>query len=166
MRATITTLRRTLALTLGASLGATAPAASAAEPPGQVITRAGTQAATTGSPANFDGIVRVDPLTQANADINAAAAYVTFAPGARSAWHTHPKGQFLVVTVGSGRTQEWGKPVQPLQVGDVVWCPPGVRHWHGAAPDSSLTHLALTGAAEGKSVTWMEKVTDADDKRR
>jgi quercetin dioxygenase-like cupin family protein len=170
MRAITTKPHRTLALILGAILGTTfgttSLAASAADLPGQVITRAGSQAATTGSGANFDGIVRVDPVIEANADINASGAYVTFAPGARSAWHTHPKGQFLVVTAGSGRTQEWGKPVQPLQVGDVVWCPPGVKHWHGAAPDSSLTHLALTGAAGGKSVTWMEKVTDADDKRR
>lgn len=114
-----------------------------------------------GAPANFDGRVLVDPLTPANDAINAASAYMTFAPGAHSVWHTHPKGQYLIVTAGIGRTQEWGKPVQTLHPGDVVWCPPGVKHWHGAAPDSAMTHLAITGAADGTSVTWMERVTDA-----
>lgn len=138
-----------------------AASAIAADAPGQVITRAGSQAATTGGAANFTGQVRVDPLTPANATINVPSAYVTFEPGARSAWHTHPAGQFLIVTSGRGLTQEWGKAVQRLQVGDVVWCPPGVKHWHGAAPESAMTHLALSGLADGKSVTWMEQVSDA-----
>jgi quercetin dioxygenase-like cupin family protein len=135
--------------------------ATAADRPGQVITPAGSQPSSMGDAARFDGRVRVDPLTQANAQIDASSAYVTFAPRARSAWHTHPKGQFLIVTAGSGLTQEWGKPVQPLQVGDVVWCPPDVKHWHGAAPDSAMTHVAITSLAAGQSVTWMEKVSDA-----
>lgn len=142
-----------------ASAGVTA--ADAADAASQVITRAGNQTPTTGAATNFTGKVRVDPLTPANATINVPSAYVTFEPGARSAWHTHPAGQFLVVTAGKGMTQEWGKPVQELRVGDVVWCPPGVKHWHGAAPDSAMTHLALTGNQDGKSVTWMEQVSEA-----
>ena len=149
-----------LGVTLYAS-AACAIAAADATTAGQVITRAGSQAPLAGPEASFTGRVRVDPLSAANDSINASGAYVTFAPGARSAWHTHPKGQYLVVTAGLGLTQEWGKPVQALRVGDVVWCPPGVKHWHGAIRTSAMTHLALTGADGGKSVTWMEKVSDA-----
>lgn len=126
----------------------------------QTITKAGTVASTFGPAEYFTGRARFDMLTPANADINASSAYVTFEPGARSAWHTHPKGQYLIVTAGAGLTQEWGKPIQQLRPGDVVWCPPGVKHWHGAAPGTALTHIALTGAADGKSVDWMEKVSD------
>lgn len=126
----------------------------------QTITKAGTVASTFGPAEYFTGRARVDMLTPANADINASSAYVTFERGARSAWHTHPKGQYLIVTAGAGLTQEWGKPIQQLRPGDVVWCPPGVKHWHGAAPGTALTHIALTGAADGKSVDWMEKVSD------
>lgn len=86
---------------------------------------------------------------------------VTFEPSARSAWRTHPAGQYLIVTSGIGRTQEWGGPVTEIYAGDVVWCPPGVKHWHGATPGTAMTHLAFTGTmADGKNVTWMEKVTD------
>ena len=85
---------------------------------------------------------------------------VTFEPGARSAWHTHPAGQRLVVISGVGLTQEWGKPVQVIRPGDVVWCPPGVKHWHGAASATAMTHLAVTGTVDGKNVKWMEKVSD------
>jgi 4-carboxymuconolactone decarboxylase len=127
----------------------------------QQITRAGTQASVAGPADYFTGRVRVDPLSPANRDINAASAYVTFEPGARSAWHIHPKGQYLVVTAGVGLTQEWGQPAQEIRPGDVVWCPPGVKHWHGAAPSTAMTHLAVTGAVDGKSVNWMEKVSDA-----
>lgn len=126
----------------------------------QTITKAGTVASTFGPTEYFTGRARVDMLTPANADINASSAYVTFEPGARSAWHTHPKGQYLIVTAGAGLTQEWGKPIQHLRPGDVVWCPPGVKHWHGAAPGTALTHIALTGATNGKSVEWIEKVSD------
>jgi 4-carboxymuconolactone decarboxylase len=128
--------------------------------PTQQITRAGTRPSTFGSIDNFTGRVRVDPLFRASSDIHASSGYVTFEPGARSAWHSHPAGQRLVVTSGVGLTQEWGKPVQEIHPGDVVWCPPGVKHWHGAAPTSAMTHLAVTGSADGKSVTWMEKVAD------
>ena len=126
----------------------------------QTITAASAVAPTAGPSEYFTGQVRVRMLSPASQEINASSAYVTFEPGARSAWHAHPRGQYLIVTAGAGLTQEWGKPVQPLHDGDVVWCPPGVKHWHGAAPGSALTHIALTGTFEGKSVQWMEKVSD------
>lgn len=128
--------------------------------PEQQITRAGTQASAAGPAEFFTGRVRVDPVWGADASINTSGAWVTFEPGARSAWHTHPAGQRLVVLSGVGLTQEWGKPVQVIRPGDVVACPPGVKHWHGAAPATAMTHLAVTGTAGGSNVTWMEKVTD------
>lgn len=136
--------------------GSTSQAAAA-----QQITRAGAQASTAGPAEYFTGRSRVDPLFPANKEIHASGAYVTFEPGARSAWHTHPAGQWLVVVSGVGLTQEWGKPVQVIRPGDVVWCPPGVKHWHGAAPTTAMTHVAITGSVDGKNVQWMEKVTDA-----
>ena len=157
---------------IGIALCAVVPIASAADQQanvaaaGQQITRAGTQASVAGPSDYFTGRVRVDPLSSANAHVNASTAYVTFEPGARSAWHTHPNGQYLVVTAGAGLTQEWGKPVQEIRLGDVVWCPPGVKHWHGAAPTTAMTHFAVTGAADGKSVDWMEKVSDAQYNNR
>jgi len=126
----------------------------------QQITRAGDQASVAGPAEFFTGRVRVDPVWPANDTINASGGLVTFEPGARSAWHTHPAGQRLMVTSGVGLTQEWGKAVQVIRPGDVVWCPPGVKHWHGAAPDTAMTHLAVTGTVDGKNVNWMEKVTD------
>ena len=130
-------------------------------PRSQLITSAGTQPATEGPSAYFTGRVRIDPLSSADGDINASTAYVSFEPGARSAWHTHPKGQRLIVTAGVGLTQEWGKPVQVIRRGDVVSCPPGVKHWHGASPTNEMTHIAVTGSDEaGKNVNWMEKVSD------
>jgi len=126
----------------------------------QQISRAGTQAAVAGPADYFTGRVRVDPLFPVTDEINASGAYVSFEPGARSAWHTHPAGQRLVVTSGVGRVQEWGKPIQEIHPGDVIVCPPGVKHWHGAAPASAMTHLAVTGSVDGNSVQWLEKVTD------
>ncbi|USR37583.1 cupin domain-containing protein [Ectopseudomonas hydrolytica] len=126
----------------------------------QQIIQAGSQASATGSADYFTGRVRVDPLFPASGEINASGAYVTFEPGARSAWHTHPAGQRLVVVSGVGLTQEWGKPVQEIRPGDVVVCPPGVKHWHGATPTTAMSHLAVSGAVDGKSVEWLEKVTD------
>jgi len=124
------------------------------------IAAAGSQQPVYGAVENFTGRVRVDPLFPADKEINASAAYVTFEPGARSAWHTHPAGQRLIVTSGIGLTQQEGQPIQIIRPGDVVSCPPGVKHWHGAAPNSAMTHLAVTGIADGKSVEWMEKVSD------
>jgi len=145
---------------LGAALSVAAPFAGAVEPLTQQITRAGTQSSVAGPAATFAGNVRVDPLFPADEEVQASSAYVSFEPGARSAWHTHPAGQRLVVTSGVGLTQEWGKPVQKIHVGDVVVCPAGVKHWHGAAPHSAMTHLAVTGVADGKSVAWLEQVSD------
>ena len=127
---------------------------------GQEITRRGTQPSAAGPAEFFTGRVRVDPVWVADANINTSGAWVTFEPGARSAWHTHPAGQRLVVLSGVGLTQEWGKAVQEIHPGDVVACPPGVKHWHGAGPTTAMTHLAVTATAEGKNVTWMEKVSD------
>jgi quercetin dioxygenase-like cupin family protein len=126
----------------------------------QKITRAGEQASVPGPADFFTGRARIDPVWPADQNINASGGLVTFEPGARSAWHTHPAGQQLVVTAGVGLTQEWGKPIQVIRPGDVVWCPPGIKHWHGAAPGTAMTHLAVTGTVDGKNVTWMEKVTD------
>jgi quercetin dioxygenase-like cupin family protein len=126
----------------------------------QEITRAGAQASAVGPAEWFTGRVRVDPVWAADGNINTSGAWVTFEPGARSAWHTHPAGQRLVITGGLGLTQEWGKPVQVIRPGDVVSCPPGVKHWHGAAPTTAMTHLAVTGTLDGKNATWMEKVSD------
>lgn len=145
---------------LGAALSVAAPFAGAVEPPTQQITRAGTQSSVAGPAATFVGKVRVDPLFPADEEVQASSAYVSFEPGARSAWHTHPAGQRLVVTSGVGLTQEWGRPAQQIHAGDVVVCPAGVKHWHGAAPHSAMTHLAVTGVEEGKSVVWLEPVSD------
>ena len=150
---------------LGVALCAAMPFANAASQAGesvptQQISRAGTQTSVTGSADYFTGQVRVDPLFPASSEINASAAYVTFEPGARSAWHTHPAGQRLVVVSGVGLTQEWGKPVQHIHPGDVVICPPGVKHWHGATATAAMTHLAMSGAVDGKSVEWLEHVSD------
>lgn len=126
----------------------------------QQIARAGTQASAAGPAENFTGRVRVDPLFPATDPLQASGAYVTFEPGARSAWHMHPAGQRLVVVSGVGLTQEWGKPVQEIRPGDVVVCPPGVKHWHGAAATTAMTHLAVSGVLNNKTVEWMEKVSD------
>ncbi|WP_347259942.1 cupin domain-containing protein [Rudaea sp.] len=144
-------------LQAGAVIAAESPASAS----GQQITRAGTQPSITGPAKYFSGQpARIDPLWPANKDINASGALVTFEPGARSAWHTHPKGQFLTVTAGAGLTQEWGKPVQVVHPGDVVWCPPGVKHWHGATATTAVTFLTVSGTVDEKNVEWMEKVTD------
>ena len=135
-----------------------AHAPAAAQP--QQISRAGSQASLVGPAEFFTGRVRIDPVWPADKDINASGNLVTFEPGARAAWHTHPAGQRLMVVSGVGLTQEWGRPVQEIRPGDVIWCPPGVKHWHGAAPATAMSHLAVTGTLDGKNVEWMEKVSD------
>ena len=140
--------------------GAADAQTSAPPPAAQEIVRAGAQASQQGPAEFFTGRVRVDPVWPADAYINAAGGLVTFEPGARSAWHTHPIGQRLVVVSGVGLAQEWGKPVQVIRPGDVVSCPPGIKHWHGATPTTAMTHLAVTGTAGGRNVNWMEKVSD------
>lgn len=140
----------------------TATTNSAKESIGQSIIRSGTQASFQGSDATFTGTVRVTPLYPVNNAMRSSGGSVTFTAGARSHWHIHPVGQVLIVTSGVGRTQEWGKPVQEIRTGDVIICPAGVKHWHGAAPDSSMTHISVCEEKEaGKVVEWMEKVSDA-----
>ena len=134
--------------------------ASARESKMIIITRRGSLPSRQGPAENFTGSVRVDPLFQASAPARASGAIVTFEPGARTAWHTHPLGQILIVTAGTGRVQRWGDPVDEIRQGDVVWIPPGEKHWHGAGPDTSMAHIAIVEALDGKSVDWMEKVTD------
>ncbi|MCD2178072.1 (R)-mandelonitrile lyase [Rhizobium sp. C1] len=110
----------------------------------------------------FTGDVRLEPLIQTQAPARVAAASVTFQPGARTAWHTHPLGQTLIVTAGRGLVQREGGPVEPIRAGDVVWFEPGEKHWHGAAPDFAMTHIAIQEALDGKAVDWLEHVSDAD----
>jgi quercetin dioxygenase-like cupin family protein len=148
-----------------AGQGAPRPAAGAPRPavaggPQLRITRGGTQPSRKGPAEWFTGSVRVDPLFQAAEPSRASGAQVTFEPGARSAWHTHPLGQVLIVTSGVGRVQQWGGPVEEIGAGDVVWTPPGVKHWHGASPTTAMTHLAIQEQLDGAAVEWMEKVTD------
>ena len=126
----------------------------------QTISRAGSQTSVKGPAEYFTGNVRIDPLFPANDSAHFSGAYVTFEPGARSAWHIHPKGQHLLVTAGVGRTGEWEGKVEEIKAGDVIWCPPKVKHWHGASPTTAMTHIAITGTLDGKNVVWMEKVTD------
>ena len=124
------------------------------------IKRAGSQASTRGSSDCFTGTVRVDSLFQAPAPARVSGAAVTFELGARTAWHTHPLGQTLVVTAGFGRVQRWDGPVEEIRPGDVVWFPPGEKHWHGASPTTALTHIAIQEQLDGKNVEWMERVSD------
>jgi 4-carboxymuconolactone decarboxylase len=149
------------AAALSLSMFQPALAQTGAAPQGLEISRSGSRAPTQGPAENFTGSVRVDPLFQATEPGRTSGAYVTFSPGARSAWHTHPLGQTLVVTAGAGRVQRWGSPVQEMRPGDVVRIPPGVKHWHGAGPDNSMTHLAIQEQLDGKAVDWLEKVSDA-----
>ncbi len=127
----------------------------------QTISRAGSRASMRGPAEFFTGDARIDPLFRSNDTANYSGAYVTFEPGARSAWHIHPAGQHIVVTSGVGRTGVWGGKVEEIKAGDVTWCPPGVKHWHGATPNTAMTHLVITGMKDGKNVEWMEKVADA-----
>lgn len=125
------------------------------------ITRSGSQSPRQGPAENFTGSVRVDTPFQANAPGCTSGARVTFEPGARTAWHSHPLGQILIVTAGTGRVQRWGDPVDEIRQGDVVWIPPGQKHWHGASPNSAMSHIAIVEQLGGKSTDWMEKVSDA-----
>lgn len=124
------------------------------------IKRIGSQPSGKGPSEYFTGTVRIDPLFGATALARAAGATVTFEPGARTAWHTHPLGQTLIVTAGSGWVQRWGGPVEEIRPGDVVWFPPGEKHWHGASPTTAMTHIAIHEHLDGKAVDWMEKVSD------
>ena len=124
------------------------------------IKRSGSQPSGKGPADWFTGAVRIDPLFAATAPARAAGNAVTFEPGARTAWHTHPLGQILVVVMGSGRAQREGGGIEEIRPGDVVSFAPGEKHWHGAAPTTAMTHIAIQEALEGKAVDWMEKVSD------
>jgi 4-carboxymuconolactone decarboxylase len=124
------------------------------------ITRNGSQPSRQGPAENFTGSVRINPLFSARAPSRVSGGSVTFNPGARTAWHTHPLGQTLIVTSGVGRVQQWGGPIQEIRRGDVVWFPPGLKHWHGASPNAAMTHTAIQEESNGTNAVWMEKVTD------
>jgi 4-carboxymuconolactone decarboxylase len=131
-------------------------------PRNMAITRSGTRSLSKGSTENFTGSVSIEPIFTATEKTKASAGSVTFQPGARSAWHTHPAGQTLIVTAGTGWIQEWGGERQEIRVGDVIWTPPGVKHWHGATATQRMTHLAIQEHVNGKVVEWLEHVTDAE----
>ena len=124
------------------------------------IKRSGSQPSRPGPADYFTGSVHIDPLIDAPDPARIAAVSVSFEPGARTAWHTHPLGQTLIITAGRGRAQRWGGPIEDLHPGDVVWFPPGEKHWHGAAPTIAMTHIAIQEKLNGKAVDWMEKVSD------
>ena len=124
------------------------------------ITKIGSQASAKGPTDWFTGSVRIDSRFQRPAPARIGGAIVTFEPGARTAWHTHPLGQTLIVTAGCGRVQRDGGPIQEIRAGDVVWVEPGERHWHGASPTTAMTHIAIAEMLDGKAVEWMEHVTD------
>jgi quercetin dioxygenase-like cupin family protein len=124
------------------------------------IKRAGTQASGKGPADWFTGTVRIDPLFDRSDPARVAGASVTFEPGARTAWHTHPLGQTLVVIAGVGRAARDSGPVEEIRPGDVVWFAPGEKHWHGASPTTAMTHIAIQEKLDGKAVEWMEQVTD------
>ncbi len=134
--------------------------ARAQDAAGIAITRAATRPSRPAPAANFTGTVRVQPLFDTTATTRAYSSSVAFEAGARTAWHTHPRGQVLIVTAGTGRVQRWGAAVDEIHIGDVVRIPPGVKHWHGAAPTTAMTHIAIVEHLDGKGVDWLEKVSD------
>lgn len=129
------------------------------------IIRSGSQPSAQGPEQWFTGRVRIDSPFQANEPARVGGATVTFEPGARTAWHTHPLGQTLIITQGRGWLQKWGEEIVELNQGDIVWIPPEVKHWHGATPDTAMTHIAIAEAQDGSPVEWMEKVSDSQYKK-
>src|SRR4051794_16571400 len=128
------------------------------------ITRSGSQRITQGAAAHFTGSVHIEPLFDPIDPSRTVGASVTFEPGARTVWHTHPLGQTLILTAGCGRAQRWGGPIEEIRPGDVVWFAPGEKHWHGAAPTTGMTHIAIQEKLDGKVVEWMEHVSDEEYK--
>ena len=124
------------------------------------IKRSGSEPSGKGPAEWFTGAVRIDPLMSPPSPARVAGALVTFEPGARTAWHTHPLGQTLIVMTGCGRVQREGGPIEEIRPGDVVWFPPGEKHWHGASPTTAMSHIAIQEKLDGKTVDWMEKVDD------
>jgi quercetin dioxygenase-like cupin family protein len=129
------------------------------------IKRSGSQPSSKGPAEFFTGTVRIDPLFQANDPSRTSAALVTFEPGARTAWHTHPLGQTLIVTAGCGLVQSWGDPIEEIRPGDVIRFTPGEKHWHGATATTAMTHIAIQEYLDGKAVEWMEKVSEEQYRR-
>ncbi|MGB6008569.1 (R)-mandelonitrile lyase [Castellaniella sp.] len=125
------------------------------------VTTIGSQPSVPGPAEYFTGVVRIDAPFQGATPARVGGATVTFEPGARTAWHTHPLGQTLIVTAGAGFVQEWDGPERSIHPGDQVWIPAGVKHWHGASPTAAMTHIAIAEALDGKVVDWLEKVDDA-----
>ena len=158
------TRRQMLAATGALATLATAGRATAQEKQGasstMQITWAGSQPSRTGPAEYFTGAVRVDPLFEVPEPARVSGGHVTFEPGVRSAWHTHPLGQILIITSGLGWVQREGGPIEEVRPGDVVWFPPGLKHWHGATPTMAMTHIAIQESLNGKNVDWMEKVGD------
>ncbi|MBN8939620.1 MAG: cupin domain-containing protein [Rhizobiales bacterium] len=124
------------------------------------IKRSGSRPSTKPSSDYFTGSVRQDPIVEAPAPARIRSLHVTFEPGARTAWHTHPLGQTLIITSGCGWTQTWGGPIQEIRPGDVVWIPPGEKHWHGATATTAMTHIAIQESLDGKTVDWLEQVSE------
>ena len=124
------------------------------------IKRSGSQPSRKGPIDYFTGTVHIDPLFEAPDPARVVGASVTFEPGARTAWHSHPLGQTLIVTAGSGLAQHWGGPIEEIRPGDVIWFPPGEKHWHGATATTAMTHIAIQEALDGKTADWMEQVSD------
>jgi quercetin dioxygenase-like cupin family protein len=150
-----------LILAAAVASGTGQPCTAGSSDPAVTVQRSGEQPSRKGPPENFSGAVRVDPMLKETPPSRMSGGLVTFEPGARTAWHTHPLGQTLIVTAGVGRVQQWGGPVQEIRPGDVVRIPPGVKHWHGALPTAGMSHIALSEAVDGKVVDWLEHVTDA-----
>ena len=155
------TILRTLSFTIG--LLAAAGAATAQDK--MVITPEAARPAASGSAQYFTGSVLVRPVFPVLAPNHGSAGHVTFDPGARSAWHSHPAGQILYVTAGTGWVQEWNGPKREIKPGDVIWTPPGVKHWHGATSSETMSHLAIQEAIDGRNVDWMEQVSDEQYRR-
>jgi 4-carboxymuconolactone decarboxylase len=151
-----------IALTLTASPTLAQTSASSSTRDSMTISRKGSRPLQPGPVAQFTGTARVEPLFSGTGASRTTGGSVTFEPGARSAWHTHPLGQALIVTSGTGRVQRRGGPVEELRAGDVVWTPAGVEHWHGAAPTTAMTHISIAEMLDGRNVDWRTKVTDAE----
>ncbi len=143
-------------------MGLLMASASHAENDGQVVIHLQDRAPAKALEKNFTGKASIEAAFDTKPPQRVYGAYVTFEPGARTNWHTHPLGQTLIVTSGTGLTQEWGRPIKIINAGDVVLCPPKTKHWHGASPDKAMTHLAIGERAENKNVTWLEPVSDKE----
>lgn len=156
----LTVMVLSLSLLVSVTLFSGEAIAAEANQNSQTIIRVGSQPSYKAPSEHFIGNARVDPLFPANDSTHFSAAYVTFEAGAHTAWHTHPTGQRLIVTAGVGWIQEWGGPIVEVHAGDVIWFPPGIKHWHGASPTTAMTHIALTGVLDDKSVEWLEQVSD------